>query len=140
MSEYTTIRITKSTKEKIDKMNSSEMPISQFLEELINSVGGCVIEDVVEISRTPEAFTLYQLDYDAPENNSKRVITFQELRNARVRDEFSPGKISLSKNLLTMEAEVVFRDDISVILRVLCKTLNDGELSYTTKLVHVDLF
>ena len=140
MTDYTTIRITKSTKKKIDKMNTGGMPISHFLEGLMDSIGGCVVDDVVEISRDPIAYILWQLDYDNPENNSKTPITFQELKNARVRDEFYPSDAPLSKNMMRMEAEVIFRDDISVVLRVLRKTIKDGKPSYTTHLVHADLF
>lgn len=140
MTDYTTIRITKSTKEKIDKMNNSDMPISRFLDEFFEAVGGYVKDDVVEISREPIALTLWQIDFDNPENNRKRDITFQELRNARVRDEFYVDAPANSKNIVTHDAEVIFKDDISVILRVIKNETIKGESTFSTRLAHVGLF
>ena len=139
MSEFTTIRIKKETREKIDKLRGN-ITTSDYLEDIINEIGGVKIDDVTEIKRDAIAEVLDFVDYNNPANNRRYAICFQELKSSRVRDVYTAERNPTSQHYMNMEAEVLFKDDISVVLRVIESAVDGSTKLINTRLVHIDLF
>ena len=51
MVDYTTVRIKKSSLEKIDKMKGDNGSVADVIEKLLETVDGCNIDDIIEVKR-----------------------------------------------------------------------------------------
>ena len=142
MVDYTTVRIKKSSLEKIDKMKGDNGSVADVIEKLLETVDGCNINDIIEVKRERVAIMLEYITFDG--NSFKTMqeygITFQELRDGKVGDKFTANLNPTDDTYMNDTAEIMFLDDRSVLVRVteISKT-NQGESSIV-HLEHIDLF
>ena len=142
MVDYTTVRIKKSSLEKIDKMKGDNGSVADVIEKLLETVDGCNINDIIEVKRESVAIMLEYITFDG--NSFKTMqeygITFQELRDGKVGDKFTANLNPADDTYMNDTAEIMFLDDRSVLVRVteISKT-NQGESSIV-HLEHIDLF
>ena len=142
MVDYTTVRIKKSSLEKIDKLKGDSGSVADVIEKLLETVDGCNINDIIEVKRERVAIMLEYITFDG--NSFKTMqeygITFQELRDGKVGDKFTANLNPTDDTYMNDTAEIMFIDDRSVLVRVteISKT-NQGESSIV-HLEHIDLF
>ena len=138
MEEYATVKIKKSSLEKINKMKGKDDSVADVIESLLDKVEGVRIDDVVEIKRDGVAILL---KYESFDDDAKKEygITFQELKLGNVGDKFYANPNPDNETYTNTTAEILFVDDRSVLVRV-CEMIKteDGETS-VIHLEHVDL-
>ncbi len=120
MVDYTTVRIKKKSAEKINKMKGVNGSVADVIEKLLSSVEGCSIEDVVEVPRESVAITLEYTSFGRNTFNTKQEygITFQQLKNGKVGDEFTANPNPEDKYYMNDTARILYVDDESVLVRV----------------------
>ncbi len=143
MVDYTTIRIKKTSLDKIEKLKGDNLSAADVVEKLLSTVEGCTIDDIVEIKRDSVAIKLEYTSFD--ENKDFRTdreygITFQELKLSKVGDVYMANPDPVDEYYINESAKVLFVDDRSVLVRVteIVKT-DEGENS-VVHIEHVDLF
>ena len=140
MSEFTTIQIKKSLRDKLDLVKGeNNLTYNQIVEKLLQQSGGVIVEDTVEVGREQVALSLKYLDNTA--NTKIRDVTFRELASANVGDVFSVVDSPLSANDWVMsKAKVMAKENNDVILLVNEISDNGGRISGIKSVVHVALF
>lgn len=140
MSEFTTIQITKSLRDKLDLVKGeNNLTYNQIVEKLLQQSGGVIVEDTVEVGREQVALSLKYLDNSA--NTKIRDVTFRELASASVGDVFSVVDNPLSANDWVMsKAKVMAKENADVILLVEEISDDAGRVSSIKSVVHVALF
>ena len=137
MEEYATVKIKKSSLEKINKMKGKDDSVADVIELMLDEVEGVRIDDVVEIKRDGVAILL---KYESFDDDAKKEygITFQELKLGNVGDKFYANLNPDNETYTNATAEILFVDDRSVLVRV-CDVIKteDGETS-VIHLEHVD--
>ena len=143
MVDYTTVRIKKSSLEKINKMKGADGTVADVIEKLLSTVDGCTIDDIQEIERDSVAIRLEYTVFDGNKNFSiknENGITYQELKLGKVGDEFTANLNPTDDEYMLDTAKILYVDDRSVLVRVTSIVKDkDGELS-EVQMVHVDLF
>ncbi|MBQ3407996.1 MAG: hypothetical protein IJH12_02175 [Clostridia bacterium] len=142
MSDYTTVRIKKSSLEKINKMKGEHGSVADVVEKLLSSVGGCSIDDILEINRDSVAITLEYLFFDGKSFHlaNEYYITFQELRLSKVGDTFTANQNPADDSYSLDTAEVLFVDERSVLVRVTETLKSENQETSVVHMEHVDLF
>ena len=143
MVDYTTIRIKKSSLEKIDKLKGDDLSAADVIEKLLATLDGCTIDDIIEVKRDSVAIMLEYTVFD--ENKDFRVdseygITFHELKHSKVGDEFSANPDPSDDVYMVDTAKVLFVDDRSVLVRVTETVKSEDGESSVVHIEHVDLF
>ena len=140
MSDYTTVRIKKSSLEKINRTKGDKGSVADVIEKLLNGVEGCNIEDIVEVKRNPVAIVLEYTVFDEGNDFHTQIynITFEELKRSNVGDKFYANPNPTDGRYLNDIAEVLFVDERSVLVRI-TETNDDGIYS-NTHVEHIDLF
>ena len=140
MSEFTTIQIKKSLRDKLDLVKGeNNLSYNQIVEKLLQQSGGTIVEDTIEVGREQVALSLKYLDNTA--NTKIRDITFRELASASVGDVFSVVDSPLSVNDWVMsKAKVMAKENADVILLVEEISNDDGRVSSIKSVVHIALF
>ena len=142
MVDYTTVRIKKSSLEKIDKMKGDSGSAADVIEKLLKTVDGCNIDDIIEVKRESVAIMLEYITFegDSFKTMQEYGITFQELRDGKVGDRFT-AKINPSDDRYMVDtAEILYIDDRSVIVRVEEISKTGRSETSVVHLEHVDLF
>ena len=142
MVDYTTVRIKKSSLEKIDKMKGDSGSAADVIEKLLKTVDGCNINDIIEVKRESVAIMLEYITFDGDSFKTVQEygITFQELRDGKVGDRFT-AKINPSDDRYMVDtAEILYIDDRSVIVRVEEISKTGRSETSVVHLEHVDLF
>ena len=142
MVDYTTVRIKKSSLEKIDKMKGDSGSAADVIEKLLKTVDGCNINDIIEVKRESVAIMLEYITFDGDSFKTMQEygITFQELRDGKVGDRFT-AKINPSDDRYMVDtAEILYIDDRSVIVRVEEISKTGRSETSVVHLEHVDLF
>ena len=141
MADYTTVRIRKSSLEKINKMKGEDGSVADVIEKLLNTVDGCNIDDVIEVKRDTVAIALEYTIFD--KDNIKASVfevTFQDLRQSKVGDKFYANPSPSDKKYMNDIAEVLFVDGRSALVRVTEFVKNGRSETSVTHLEHIDLF
>ena len=143
MVDYTTVRIEKSSLEKINKMKGADGTVADVIEKLLSTVDGCTIDDIQEIERDSVAIRLEYTVFDGNKNFSIKNeygITYQELKLGKIGDEFTANLNPTDDEYMLDTAKILYVDDRSVLVRVTSIVKDkDVELS-EVQMVHVDLF
>lgn len=141
MSDYTSIQISKNTKEKLDLCKGlNNLSYNKIIERLLEQSGGVIVEDVVEIQREQTAFSLKY--WDKNDNHKVRDISYVELMNANVGDMFyvvDPASI-VSNDYVTGNARVMAKWEDDVILLITETSCNKGVFDWIKSVVHISLF
>ena len=143
MSEYTTVRIKKSSLTKINKMKGQDNSVADVIEKLLDTVEGCRIEDIVEVKRESVAIPLEYTTFDENKNFTLQQfydITFQELKDSKIGDKFYANPNPADDKYMNDIAEVLFVDGRSVLVRVTEEVKTDNGISSVVHIEHVDLF
>ena len=143
MVDYTTVRIKKSSHEKLNKMKGEDGTVADVIEKMLASYDGCTIDDIEEITRDSVAIKLEYTVFDENKRfhlENEYGITFQELKLGKVGDEFTANPNPTNDSYMLDTAKILYVDDRSVLVRVteIFKD-EDTELS-EVHMVHVDLF
>lgn len=143
MSDYTTVRIKKSSLQKIDKMKGDKGSVADVIEKLLGTVEGCRIDDIVEVKRERVAISLEYTAFD--ENNNFTLqgfydVTFQELNHSKVGDKFIANPNPSDDKYMNDTAEILFVDNRSVLVRITEEIKTDNGVSSVVHVEHVDLF
>ena len=143
MVDYTTVRIKKSSLEKINKMKGDKGSVADIVEKLLSNVEGCNIEDILEVKRESVAISLEYSTFD--ENNNFRVqqyydVTFQMLKNSKVGDLFYANSNPADGKYMNDIAEVIFVDGRSVLVRITEEIKTGNGVSSVVHIEHIDLF
>lgn len=140
MSEFTTIQIKKSLRDKLDLVKgTNNLSYNQIVEKLLQQSGGTIVEDTIEIGREQVAFTLKY--WDNQDHHKVRDITFGELASARVGDVFTVVDNPLTVNdWVSSGARVMAKENDDVILLVEEISNDNGRVSSIKSVVHIRLF
>lgn len=140
MSEFTTIQITKSLRDKLDLVKGeNNLTYNQIVEKLLQQSGGTVVEDTIEIAREQVAFSLKY--WDNQDHHKVRDITFGELASARIGDVFTVVDNPLSNmDWINSKARVMAKENDDVILLVEEISNDAGRISSIKSVVHICLF
>ena len=141
MVDYTTVRIRKASLEKINKMKGEDGSVAEVIENLLKTVDGCNIDDVIEVKRDNVAIPLEYTIFDKNDiKASVFEVTFQDLRQSKVGDVFYANPNPSDKKYMNDIAEVLFVDARSALVRVTEIVKNGRNESSVTHLEHIDLF
>ena len=141
MVDYTTVRIRKTSLEKINKMKGEDGSVAEVIEKLLETVDGCNIDDVIEVKRDNVAIPLEYTIFDKNDiKASVFEVTFQDLRQSKVGDMFYANPNPSDKKYMNDIAEVLFVDARSALVRVTEIVKNGRNESSVTHLEHIDLF
>lgn len=143
MVDYTTVRIKKSSLEKINKMKGADGSVADVIEKLLDTVDGCHIDDVLEVKRDTVAIPLEYTVFDKKGNFKAQDIydvTFNDLRQSKVGDLFCANPNPSDEKYMNDMAEVLFVDDRSALVRVTEVSKSGRRVSSNIHLEHVDLF
>lgn len=143
MVDYTTIRIKKSSLDKIEKLKGDNLSAADVVEKLLNTVDGCTIDDIVEVKRDNVAILLEYTSFgDKKEFYVDREygITFQDLKLSKVGDMFTANPDPADEYYMNETAEVLFVDDRSVLVRVTELVKSEEGQSSMVHIEHIDLF
>ena len=141
MVDYTTVRIRKASLEKINKMKGEDGSVAEVIENLLKTVDGCNIDDVIEVKRDNVAIPLEYTIFDKNDiKASVFEVTFQDLRQSKVGDVFYANPNPSDKKYMNDIAEVLFVDARSALVRVTEFVKNGRNESSATHLEHIDLF
>ena len=143
MVDYTTVRIKKSSLEKINKIKGETGTVADVIEKLLSTMDGCTIDDIEEIERDSVAINLEYHTYDETgtfRNQQGYGITYQELKLGKVGDEFTANIDPTDDEYMMDTAKILYVDDRSVLVRV-TEIVKDGDSELSgVHMVHVDLF
>ena len=143
MVDYTTVRIKKSSLEKINKIKGETGTVADVIEKLLSTMDGCTIDDIEEIERDSVAINLEYHTYDETgtfRNQQGYGITYQELKLGKVGDEFTANIDPTDDEYMMDTAKILYVDDRSVLVRV-TEIVKDGDTEISeVRMVHVDLF
>ena len=143
MVDYTTVRIKKSSLEKINKIKGETGTVADVIEKLLSTMDGCTIDDIEEIERDSVAINLEYHTYDETgtfRNQQGYGITYQELKLGKVGDEFTANIDPTDDEYMLDTAKILYVDDRSVLVRV-TEIIKDGDSELSgVHMVHVDLF
>ena len=143
MVDYTTVRIKKSSLEKINKIKGETGTVADVIEKLLSTMDGCTIDDIEEIERDSVAINLEYHTYDETgtfRNQQGYGITYQELKLGKVGDEFTANIDPTDDEYMLDTAKILYVDDRSVLVRV-TEIVKDGDTEISeVRMVHVDLF
>lgn len=142
MVDYTTVRIKKSSLEKIDKLKGDSGSVADVIEKLLETVDGCNIDDIIEVKRESVAILLEYTNFDGKTFKTMQEygITFQELRDGKVGDKFTANANPDDDTYMLDEAEILFVDDRSVFVRVTETIKTVENINSIVHIEHVDLF
>ena len=141
MVDYTTVRIRKASLEKINKMKGEDGSVAEVIENLLKTVDGCNIDDVIEVKRDNVAIPLEYTIFDKNDiKASVFEVTFQDLRQSKVGDKFYANPNPSDKKFMNEVAEVLFVDGRSALVRVTEVSKSGRRVSSNIHLEHVDLF
>ena len=137
MVDYTTVRIKKSSLEKIDKMKGDNGSVADVIEKLLETVDGCI-----EVKRESVAILLEYTNFDGKTFKTMQEygITFQELRDGKVGDKFTANANPDDDTYMLDEAEILFVDGRSVFVRVTETIKTVENINSIVHIEHVDLF
>lgn len=143
MVDYTTIRIKKSSLDKIEKLKGDNLSAADVVEKLLNTVDGCTIDDIVEIKRDNVAILLEYTSFGDKKEfyvDHEFGITFQDLKLSKVGDMFTANPDPADEYYMNETAEVLFVDDRSVLVRVTELAKSEEGESSMVHIEHIDLF
>ncbi|WP_458454403.1 hypothetical protein [Methanobrevibacter sp.] len=139
MGEYTTVQLTKRSKNKLDLMKgTTNASYSDVIEKLVKLAGGTPVDDVITIDREPVAMTLNY--FTGTGETKKRDITYKELKSCKVGDLFVPCDEPNYFDSVTCTAKVVYKHNDDVILLVREYHYKDNMLDSVSSVVHVNTF
>lgn len=135
MSEYTTIRISKKTKNNLDKLKGNRsIKYDAIIGELLKRNGGLVANDVIKLEREPVALTLR---YITPKTEDFLEITYRDLRDSNVGDWFKIEPQANDSECFFNEALVVYHSDDVVALMV--RTVETDQNNTNTDIEFIDI-
>lgn len=143
MVDYTTIRIKKSSLDKIEKLKGDNLTAADVVEKLLNTLDGCTIDDIVEVKRDNVAILLEYTSFVNNKNlyvDQEYGITFQELKHSKVGDMFTANPDPADEFYMNETAEVLFVDGRSVLVRVTEIVKSEEGQSSMVHIEHIDLF
>ena len=142
---YTTLSLKESTKEKLDSFKG-ENTYEKAIDKLLDLAGGTLLDDIREIKRPQVAFELttilYSSNGDTVSSYSREDngITFKELSQSEVGDKFySPDDMN-NMYYYVERAEVIFKDENSVLVRVTCERQLPTSFTEDVNMLHISLF
>ena len=142
---YTTLSLKESTKEKLDSFKG-ENTYEKAIDKLLDLAGGALLDDIREIKRPQVAFELTTILYsssgDTVSSYSRedKGITFKELSQSEVGDKFySPDDMN-NMYYYVERAEVIFKDENSVLVRVTCERQLPTSFTEDVNMLHISLF
>lgn len=140
MSEFTTIQIKKSLRDKLDLVKGeNNLTYNQIVEKLLEQSGGVIVEDTVEVGREQVALSLKYWDNTGA--IKMHDITYGDLANTvvgmtYVAEEFPDNRW----DYVNSTAKVISVDSADVVLLVEESSCSKGKVSSIKSLVHVALF
>ena len=138
MTEFTTIQITKDTKQKLDLVKGeNNNTYNTIIEKLLKQSAGTIVEDTIEIAREQVAFTL---KYISDTEQKIRDVTYYELANARINDVITAWDSPSADNYVNSSVRVMAKYNDDVILLLEDVNSSNGQLSSMKSVIHVVLF
>ena len=136
---HTTIRVRNEVRDKLKAIqDGTDLTLSDIIWNCLEVVGGTMVDDVENIHRESIAYDLQYLDLDS--NNQKmRYITFKELSKASVGDIFQANNDIKVKNYSTEDAEVIWKDENSIFLRLTQTIVEDDNQRKLYSAIHIQL-
>ena len=143
MVDYTTIRLKKSSLDKIEKLKGDNLSAADVVEKLLNTVDGCTIDDIVEVKRDNVAILLEYTSFSDKKGfyvDREFGITFHDLKLSKVGDMFTANPDPADEYYMNETAEVLFVDGRSVLVRVTELVKSEEGQSSMVHIEHIDLF
>lgn len=142
--QYTSITVTKDTREELNMIKGVGESYSDVIKELIKLHAGVIVDNVKEVERPQVALELQNKGLGG--NNASEVyetthtlVTFKDLSESEVGDKFETEYLNYEYSI-DEEAEVIFKDEDSVLLRLkTIQNLPEGHFE-DMELIHVHLF
>lgn len=141
MSDWTTVSIKKTTKNKLEVIKSATgLQYDEIINNLLDNQGGENVDDVITIHRDSIAFNLKYWEFNNP-NIISRDISYQELKIEPVGTKFIANDNPAEAGFVNCSAEIVFKkgDDVVLLVKEFSKD-DDGVCSNISSVVHVNTF
>lgn len=137
-SKFVNIAVYPATKEKVDKIKDAT---GKNYDAILNDLlAGVVVDDVETYEREKVFMTLKYIDNTTGKIKS-REVTFKELHEARVGQQFGAEFNPAERNYINSWIEVIYNQVEDVVLMLNeCNSDFDGVMSYNSTLIHVKMF
>ena len=135
---HTTIRVRNEVAQKLRKMQEgTDLTLSDIIDNCLAHVEGTVENDTENVFRETVAYDLQYYD----DNSSKsKYITFRDCAKAKVGDIFNANTDITAEEYSTESAEVIFKDQDSVVLRLTQTVVEIDNTMKFNKIIHISLF
>ena len=135
---HTTIRVRNEVAQKLRKMQEgTDLTLSDIIDNCLAHVEGTVENDTENIFREQVAYDLQYYD-----DNSSKVayVTFRDCQNCKVGDIFNANDNITTDEYSNESAEVIFKDEDSVILRLTQTIVEKDNTRKFNNIIHISLF
>ena len=136
---HTTIRVRNEVRDKLKAIqDGTDLTLSDIISNCLEVIEGTVVDDVENIHRESIAYDLQYLNLD--DNSQKmRYITFKELSKSNVGDSFKANPNITVENYSTEDAEVIWKDENSIFLRLTQTIVEDENIRKLYSAIHIQL-
>ena len=135
---YTTIRVSNNVAEKLREIRQgSDATLSDVIWNCLQHIEGTVVNDTENVFREQVAYDLQYYD----DNSSKaKYISFRDCAKAQVGDIFNANNNITAEEYSNESAEVIFKDEDSVVLRLQQKVVEKDSERVFQNIIHISLF
>ena len=135
---HTTIRVRNEVAEKLREIQQgTDATLSDIIWRCIQHIEGTVVDDTINIRRETIAFDLQYIDKDT----AKVVpVTFRDCAKSSLGETFVANKDINATEYSTEVAEVIFKDEDSVVFRLHRKIVEKDSESIFQDIIHISLF
>ena len=135
---HTTIRVKNEVADKLRKIQEgTDSTLSDIISQCISHIEGTVEDDTENIYREQVAYDLQYYDADS---SKVKYITFRDCANSKVGDIFDANTNITSEEYSNKFAEVIFKDQDSVVLRLTQTVIEKDNERRFNKIIHISLF
>ena len=135
---YTTIRVANNVAKKLREIQQgSDATLSDIIWNCLQHIEGAVVDDTENIYREQVA---YDLQYHDNDSSMIRNVTFRECAGSQFGDVFSANNNITATEYTNESAEVIFKDEDSVILRLQQKIVEKDSERVFQNIIHISLF
>lgn len=136
--KHTTIRVRNEVADKLRKIQQgTDLTLSDIINQCIEHIEGTVEDDTENVFREQVAYDLQYYDADS---SKVRYVTFRDCQNCKVGDIFNANTDITAEEYSTESAEVIFKDQDSVVLRLTQTVIEKDNERRFNNIIHISLF
>ena len=135
---HTTIRVKNEVADKLRKIQEgTDSTLSDIISQCISHIEGTVEDDTENVFREQVAYDLQYYDADS---SKVKYVTFRDCAKCQIGDVFTANNNITAEEYTNESAEVIFKDQDSVVLRLTQTVIEKDNERRFNKIIHISLF